>query len=136
VSTAIGIYRPLLKEDCQLKTSVFEIPPKPSIPEIVVLQTLGTVDLSLSTLKSEVEVSLDIIPSSALQNFRDSRTPDYKKHQNFQITNPKTPSSDHDTHILILGIVVGITIFLVLVICTFLVCRSCKVTSQGLNNII
>ena len=136
VSTALGIYRPLLSEDCEIKTSVFVIPPKPSIPEVIVLQTLGTVDLSPSMLESEIEVSLDIIPSSALQNFKDSRTPEYKKHQNFQIPNPNTTSSDHETYILILGILVGITIFLVLVICIFLVCRACKVTSQGLNNII
>ena len=131
--SAIGIFRPLIREDCELKTRDFVIPPKPSIPEIIVLQNLATVDLTMSLLKSEIDVSLDIIPSSALQNEKDRNTPNYKKHQNFQIQNPETPSSNNEYFILMLGIAVGILIFLVLLICMFLICRSCKVTSRQLN---
>ena len=134
VEMVAGIYRPLLTPDCSLTTKDFRFPARPIIPEVVVIQTLATVDMEMSL--NSVNIELQIIPSRALPNFKDRANPNYKKTQHLSLqTNRDGPSNTNvEVFVIMFGIGLIIVTVLVFMIICFLACRSCKVTKKNLKD--
>ena len=134
VELVAGIYRPLLSPDCSLTTKKFKFPARPIIPEVIVVQTLATVDIKMSL--GSVDINLEIIPSRALSNFKDRTNSNYlkKQHLHVQTDRDGPNTTTMEVFAIMFGIGLVIVMVLVIMIICFLACRSCKVTKQAVKS--